>query len=147
MWPFFIPMRPLVGPASASILCVWVIPVLPRAGVLINKHFRQRRLGFRNGEVRSGFSRREARNKGGTTMGRRCLALRDRGFMAGRGRVSRCCLPPEARGLESRSPFCGARSGALSSDVSAGHTNLADPPTKNIYSLLNSVFCNSRVTS
>ena len=63
--------------------------------------------------AKSEFSRRKVRNEGGTTIGRRCLTLRDRGLMAGRGRVSRCSLPLEARGLESRSPFCPATSWPL----------------------------------
>ena len=91
-----------------------------------SKHFRQRRLGFRNGEVRSGFSRREARNKGGTTIGRGCLTLEDRGFMAGRGRVSRCCLPLEARGLESRSTFLGGEGRLRSWDPKVSSASTPD---------------------
>ena len=41
-------------------------------------------------------------SKGGTAIGRRCLTLGDRGFMAGRGRVSRCSLQCTSRGSRSR---------------------------------------------
>ena len=76
--------------------------------------------------AKSEFSRRKVRNKGGTTIGRRCLTLRDRGFMAGRGRVSRCSLPLEARGLESRSPFCPATSRLRSSDPKVSSLSMPD---------------------
>ena len=76
--------------------------------------------------AKPGFSRRKVRNKGGRTIGRRCLALGDRGFMAGRGRVSRCSLPLEARGLESRSPFCGGEGRLHSSDVNGPSLSMPD---------------------
>ena len=57
---------------------------------------------------------------------RRCLTLGDRGFMAGRGRVSRCSLPLEARGLESRSPFCGGEGRLRSSDLNGPSLSMPD---------------------
>ena len=59
-------------------------------------------------------------------MGRRYLTLRDRGFMAGRGRVSRCCLPLEARGLESRSAFCGGEGRLRSWDPKVSSASTPD---------------------
>ena len=47
--------------------------------------------------------------------------------MAGRGRVSRCALPLEARGLESCSPFCGGEGRRLRSrDVKAPSLSTPD---------------------
>ena len=76
--------------------------------------------------AKSGFSRRKVRNKSGTTIVRRCLTLGDRGFMAGRRWVSRCSLPLEARGLESRSPFCGGEGRPLSWDPNGSSLSMPD---------------------
>ena len=64
--------------------------------------------------AKSGFSRRKVQNKGGTTIGRRCLTLGDPGFMAGRGRVSRCSLPQRPAVSSHARLLGGARGGFVS---------------------------------
>ena len=68
---------------------------------------------------------------GGTKQGRnnhwtRVLDLGRPGFMAGRGRVSRCCLPLEARGLESRSTIYGGEGRLRSWDPKVSSASTPD---------------------